>query len=404
MCERLVELREAMARYASSFEPALVSAEGAALAVVEAAAIEAMAATVKGLAAARSADTGEWRAAGERSAAHHLARTTGTSVAHAVEVIDTARRLETLPAVAAAARSGGLSAPQAAAVADAAVVDASAQARLVAQAGRSSLAELRAECARTKAAARPDAEARRAEIHARRHLRTWTDAGGAWNLHMVDNPEVGAAIMAALGPVRDRLFRAAGQEGRREASEAYAADALAELAGGASTGTGGGRGSRSGAKLLVRVDLEALLRGRAVAGEVCEIAGVGPVAVSAVRDLLDTGDPFLGAVVTRGEQVLGVAHLRRRPSAAQQSALEWLYPTCAAQGCSATTWLENDHRVDWATSRMTVLDLLDRLCAHHHDLKSVDGWRLVEGRGTRAFVPPQDPRHPRHAHAPPSAA
>ena len=130
----------------------------------------------------------------------------------------------------------------------------------------------------------------------------------------------------------------------------------------------------------------------------------GPVAVSAVRDILDTGDPFLAAVVTHGEQVLGVAHLGRRPSAHQQTALEWLYPTCAAEGCSANTWLENDHRVDWATSRLTVLDLLDRLCPHHHDLKSLDGWRLVDGRGKRPFVPPDDPRHPGHADAPPASA
>ena len=32
------------------------------------------------------------------------------------------------------------------------------------------------------------------------------------------------------------------------------------------------------------------------------------------------------------------------------------------------------------------------------------GWALVEGGGTRPFVPPDDPRHPRRAHAPPSAA
>ena len=99
-----------------------------------------------------------------------------------------------------------------------------------------------------------------------------------------------------------------------------------------------------------------------------------------------------------------MAHLGRRPSATQQTALEWLYPTCAVEGCSATTWLENDHRVDWARSHITVLDLLDRLCTHHHDLKSLDGWALVEGRGKRPFVPPGDPRHPRRAHAPPNAA
>lgn len=54
----------------------------------------------------------------------------------------------------------------------------------------------------------------------------------------------------------------------------------------------------------------------------CELAGFGPVAASAVRDLMDTGDPFLSAVVTKGEAVVGVAHLGRRPTAHQQTALE----------------------------------------------------------------------------------
>ena len=399
MCERLAELRDAMGRYASSFDASLLSCETAGLAVAEAAAIERMAATVKGLAAARAADGGAWKAAGERSPAHHLARTTGTSVGAASEAIATARRLGSLPAVDAAARCGSLSAQQAAAVADAASVDGAAAERLVAKAATSSLAELREECSRVKAAALPDAEARRAAIHAERFLRTWGDAEGGWNLRMRDNPEVGAAIMAAILPIRDRLFAQARSEGRSEPSEAYAADALAEA-----VCSPGSRPARSGTKMLVRIDLGALLRGRAAEGEVCEIAGFGPVAVSALRELLETGDPFLAAVVTDGEAVVGVAHLGRRANARQRSALEWLYPSCAAEGCPATTWLETDHRVEWATTHLTVLDLLDRLCSHHHDLKSLDGWRLVEGRGKRAFVPPDDPRHPRHGDAPASAA
>jgi hypothetical protein len=60
--------------------------------------------------------------------------------------------------------------------------------------------------------------------------------------------------------------------------------------------------------------------------------------------------------------------------------------------------------VQWATTGLTVFDLLDRLCTHHHDLKSLDGWALVPGSGKRALVPPDDPLHPRHASAPPSAA
>ena len=50
-------------------------------------------------------------------------------------------------------------------------------------------------------------------------------------------------------------------------------------------------------------DLAALLRGYPVGAETCELAGYGPVAVSALRDLIDTGDPFLAAVVTKGEEV-----------------------------------------------------------------------------------------------------
>ena len=67
-------------------------------------------------------------------------------------------------------------------------------------------------------------------------------------------------------------------------------------------------------------------------------------------------------------------------------------------------WLENDHRLDWATSGLTVFDLLERLCSHHHDRKSLDGWWLVEGRGKRPFVPPEDSHHPRSAYAPPEVA
>ena len=371
MCERLGQLREAMGRYAAVFDAALLSTEQAAAVVVEAAAIEKMAATVKGLAAARAASAGAWKGAGDRSAAHHLARTTGTSVGQASEAIETARRLEKLPSVAAAAKAGELSASQAGAVSDAAGVDPSAEARLLDKARTSSLGELREECLRTKAAARPDAEARRRALHAERFLRSYTDAEGAWNLKMRDCPEVGAEVMAAIEAIRDRLFRAARKEGRQEPSEAYAADALTELARTAGSGGGGGTGTGtrstgSRAKIIVRVDLPALLRGYVCEGELCELAGFGPVAVSAIRDLIGTRDPFLAAVVTKGEQVVGVAHLGRRPSAHQQTALEWLYPTCAVEGCSSLSWLENDHRVDWAKTHTTVLDLLDRLCSHHH--------------------------------------
>lgn len=239
MCDTLVELKEAMGRYAASFDPSLLGGTDAGAVMGLAGAIEAMAATVKGLAAARVSDCGAWKAGGDRSAAHHLARTTGTSVGRAGEAIETARRLARLPGLAAAARAGALSAQQAAAIAGACGADPGAQSRLIEKARNSSLAELRDECARTRAAADPDPEARR----------------------------------------------------------------------------------------------------------------------------------------------------------------KWLYPACAVEGCASVAFLKQHHRVDWAASHTTVLDLLDRLCSHHHDLKTIANWALVAGRGKRAFVPVEDPRHPRHCRA-----
>jgi hypothetical protein len=151
---------------------------------------------------------------------------------------------------------------------------------------------------------------------------------------------------------------------------------------------------------MVRVDYSALLRGYPVDAETCDIPGFGPTTVEAVRDMIATGDPVLKAIVTKGKNVIGVVHMRRRPNAYQKSALDWLFPTCAATGCGTRAcFLETDHREDWARTHITVLELLDRLCRYHHSLKTTKGWALVEGTGKRDFVPPDDPRHPRHAKA-----
>ncbi|MBV8981225.1 MAG: hypothetical protein JO086_10025 [Acidimicrobiia bacterium] len=40
---------------------------------------------------------------------------------------------------------------------------------------------------------------------------------------------------------------------------------------------------------------------------------------------------------------------------------------------------------------------MDGYCCHHHDKKTYEGWGLVEGVGKRAFVSPDDPRHPNNA-------
>ena len=230
MCVSIDELRRSVADYAAGFDAALLSSAHAERVVDEASSIERIASTVKALAAARVAETGGWRAEGDRSPAHHLARRTGTTVVQAASAIDTARRLETLPETSAAARRGELSAEAASAIAAAAGVDPRAEHALLETARRVPLAELRERCARTVAAAQADPEARRARIHQRRSLRSYTDTEGEWHLHCRNNPEVGAAIMAALEPFREAIFRHARSEARHEPPEAYAADALTEMA------------------------------------------------------------------------------------------------------------------------------------------------------------------------------
>jgi hypothetical protein len=117
------------------------------------------------------------------------------------------------------------------------------------------------------------------------------------------------------------------------------------------------------------------------------------VPVSVARELL--GEAILKLVITRGVDVVNVTHLGRGPTAAQRAALLWITPTCSVQGCNRSR-VENDHREPWADTQHTRLDELDPLCEFHHDLKTRLGYALVPGTGKRAFVPPDDPRHPRY--------
>jgi hypothetical protein len=399
---RLPDIREAMQTYTERFDASAITATEAVIGLRTAAAIENMAATLKALFTARIAETELWRTKGDRSPAHMLARETGTTVGQARDTLETAKRLGDQDKLNVAARRGEVSPQQSAVISEAAAADPGAEEALLGQVrAGASLPEIRDEAARIKAAAHPDPEARRKKIHDERFLRTFKDGDGGWNLRMRDNPEVGAQIMARLDEITDDIFAAAYRSGRREAREAYAADALLALA----TTESGGKRAPARAKIIFRVDWVAWLRGYPHKGEVMELVGYGPVAASAIDEAIAAGG-FVAAVLTKGEQLTGVAHLGRPPTAKQQSALEWLYPTCAALGCPAVARLERDHRIDWADTKITMLDWLDLLCSHHHDLKTRKNWALVSGTGKRAFVPPDDPRHPNNAdaNAPPAAA
>jgi hypothetical protein len=192
----------------------------------------------------------------------------------------------------------------------------------------------------------------------------------------------------------DTVFGEARQNGRRDEQETYAFDALVRLGERANEGAAAPP-KRSTAKYLglLRVDWDALMRGDVHDGELCEITGLGPIPATTARELL--GDAILKLVITKGVDVLHVTHLGRGPTAAQRVALLWSSPGCSVEGCPRTR-AELDHREPYAKTRHTKLDELDPLCSLHHRQKHRDGWALVEGTGTRAFVPPADPRHPKN--------
>ena len=372
----------------------MLSASAARRARTHATAIRNMAAMIEAAAGARVAESADWRREGHRSPAEEQAKATGTSVSKASDALRTAERLQDQPAVAAATARGELSPEQVAAVADATAVAPDAEERLLGAARQLPLRELEAECGRTKVAHR-DADEQARRIRQQRRVRSWTDAEGMGHIKIQGPVEDTAAIMARVNAERDKVFAEARAQGRQEPGEAYAFDAVVRIC------RGGGL-ARLDDKVIWRFDLDAFLRGYPAEGETTDVAGEA-VPVSAVEDLLRTGSPFLAAVITKAERIIGVAHLGRAPTAKQQTALEWMYPTCAVAGCSQSVRLQRDHRVDWAKTKVTVLDLLDLLCAFHHGLKTTKGWGLVEGRGQRDFVPPDDPRHPRHANDPPAA-
>jgi hypothetical protein len=308
----LLEIRDAVVSFASAFDPSLVDGRAARAHVEQAAQIVKAAQAVLALAAARADECNGFDTGG-RSPAHELAALTGSSVGEASATLTTGRRLEQQPDLADAARLGVLSPQQTMAISEALAADPSVDARtLVGTAQRSSLRELRDECERVKARGDHDREARRRRIHDERHLRRVTHHDGSAGVVMRGNPEDIARVYAAIAPRRDELFAAARREGRRERSESLDYDALLSTlrspsccdggvaasddggavgAGGRGRRRRGGRGGGNGqrAKILVRVDFDTLLRGYPIDGEVCEIAGYGPVSVGAVHDLLAEG-------------------------------------------------------------------------------------------------------------------
>ena len=345
MDREVAEVRERFADLAARLDPDDLPASHAPALWCELDRLARQVAAAKVLVARRVDDSLAWKREGFASAAEYLAAHGGTSLGSARKELDTSKALPELPATKDALLDGTLSPDQGALIAEAATVNPAAERTLVEAARRDSFKELKDRSLRAKAAGDRDPETTQRRIHRNRSLREFTDSEGGWNLHARGTAADGAKIHAALAPVIEELFAEGRSTGVRETPDARAFDALVAVAG-RSGGEAVGRRPRRQA--LVRCDLESLQRGAVEGDEVCEVAGVGPVPVSAAVELL--GEATWKLLVTRGIEVLNVTTLSRKATAAMLAALAWRSPACTVEGCGRTI-TQIDHRVPYAETR-----------------------------------------------------
>jgi hypothetical protein len=383
---------ESVRQFAAGLDASALSGDRAKQLVSLGAELERLAVGIRTLAAGRVATTGAWADEGEfRDAGAWMASVAGTTVGRARATIETAERLSALPDTASALLAGSLSEQQVDVIAAAATANPEAESMLLRTAQTDGVKGLKTEAARVEAAASTDQDERYRRAITRRYLRhrRLSDVEGMIEVRgPIDRT---ARVMAALEPIERAVFEDARTAELKELPEAYAFDALVRLGDDAARVTELSDGRRAPATVVVRVDKSAFDRGETVEGEVCEIPGVGPIPVSVARAL--SVDAFLKALITDGTDVYAVSHRGRDIPARVRTALYELQPECVIAGCHVDRHLQIDHNDPYRRGGPTELANLNRICPHHHDLKTRYDLRIV-GDGLHKRLVPAD-RAPR---------
>ena len=325
---------------------------------------------------------GAWKGEGAKNISEWLATETKCAQYEAQSVVVLANQLQHLPTTQAALLSGALSNTQAVEVARGAIVAPNTESQLLNLAKHVTVRDLRDATARVIAGATDEA-ARHKRIHNSRFLKSWRDPDGAFIIKGRMTVANGALVMAALKPLQDEIFKTARTSGKHERPEAYAADALLALCDRANNSALGRapeaeniKTTRPNAVINIRIDIDALKRGHTEDGEVCEIAGVGPIPVATATEYL--GEAFLKLLVIDGVDIKTIAHMGRAIPAPLRTALEERDRVCQVPKCDVTLGLEIDHIKPFAEGGAASLENLVRLCKRHHLQKTHDGYRLVK--------------------------
>ena len=269
-----------------------------------------------------------WRTVGAESPEAWLANVTGETTATAARSLTASDQLAGLPETSRLLAEGRVSQTQAALVAAGVSADPTQERNLLLTARQRDAGELGRQSRAVRQAARATQMIDRERIFRSRYLRTWTSDDGAFEGRFRLTPDHGAIVQSALSELRQAMFARARAEGRDDPADAYTADALVELA-----RERGSTSDSSGPKALVRVrvDRTALLRGHTVAGEVCEVDGIGPVAVATARAFAE--DAILEAVLTEAHRVVSVIPAGRSIPASTRRLLCERDQVCVVPGC-----------------------------------------------------------------------
>jgi HNH endonuclease len=369
--------------------------------------------------------SGIWRDEGHGNAASFLASLEGVSTGQARRTLELGQRLDQLPDTKDALCQGTLSAPKATELTSAGVLAPEREAELLSGAAAEPLHEVRDRCQRSRATSvGHDPIAATKRIYAGRHFSSWTDPEGAFCYRGRDTADRGARILEHIGHVSTRLRRLRRKEGEvvDEPEQALRADAFFLLLTGSSTPTGAKCGDGDGSSrsavvdpdidpdicespdgdpdpdidpddidigegsssiidrpptcsAMVRIDLDALLRGEVHPNELCEIDAQGPIPVAMARQMMN--DSFLRMVFHRAGDIRSISHFGRTINRQLRTALAHRDRTCVVPGCSVRHNLEIDHIIPFAEGGPTNIDNLALLCHHHHFLKTFEGWTLT---------------------------
>lgn len=388
MCESIEGAIATLQKFVESFDPQSLDRDQSKELFEKFVLIERLGAAGKALTSLQAADTNAWW--DHKSPAHFMAAKSKCTVGRAVDILETAELLRTLPAAEKAFRKGALSEQQAIEVASAAAMDNTSQEELLQIAELESLAELHRQASRVRAAAMSEEQKHR-RAYKRRQLRHWTDIEGVFRLDGRLTPESGAVVMACLQPFFQEITRQAARDKIKESAAAHLADALVAMAERSRSVPPGAMRPGPSAVVHLRLDYAAIERGHLEKDEICEVPGIGPVSLKAARQML--GDSRQMLIAVEGDDirmVKGIGH--SIPDRLRRAVYERDDNRCVVPGRDTNHWGHQiDHVKEYRHGGETQLYNLALLCLWHHKLKTHYGYRIQHSRHRWIWLGPNAP-------------